>query len=116
MFMVLIDGLPTDSLMPALIGNRVVTTMNQQIMESMNQIDKTAHLLNKIVIPSLKAKHLVVFEKFLEAMKESEELICQSLATDLSAKAGKVKVPLEKMIPPSGNDYYTSDLLLVVLL
>ena len=112
MFMVLIDGLPTDSLMPALIEKSVVTGMNQQTMQSMNnQIEKTAHLLNKIVIPSLKAKVLVVFEKFLEAMKESEELVSQSLATDLSAKAGKLKVSLPKMIPPSGNDYCITDLL-----
>lgn len=117
MFMVLIDGLPTDSLMPALIEKRVVTTTNKEKMDSMSsQIEKTVHLLNKIVIPSLKAKVLLAFEGFLEAVKESEELVCKSLAKDLSAKAGKVKVPLPKMIPPSGNDYCTPDLLHVILL
>lgn len=104
MFMVLIDGLPTDSLMPALIEKRVVTTTNKEKMDSMSsQIEKTVHLLNKIVIPSLKAKVLLAFEGFLEAVKESEELVCKSLAKDLSAKAGKVKVPLPKMIPPSDD-------------
>ena len=111
MFVVLIDGLPIDSLMPALIQESVVTTLNQQKMSQMSsETDKTAHLLNEIVIRSLKAKVLTVFENFLKVMEASEDLTCQSLGKDLSAKVGKVKISLPKIIPPSGNDHYTNTL------
>ena len=106
MFGVLIDSLPIDSLMPTLIAKNVVTRHNQQKMMALTtSIDKTSFLLMNIVIPSLEATGKVtIFDKLLEAMKESEDSTCRSLATDLSSKVGKVvKILSPKIIPPSGN-------------
>ena len=106
MFVVLIDGLPIDSLMPALIAQNVVNIRTKEEMDKKSQTEKTAYILNEIVIRSLKAKVLIVFEKFLEAMGESEDFTCQSLAKELSAKVGKVEISLPKIIPPSGKYHH----------
>ena len=113
MFGVLIDTLPIDSLIPALVAKNVVTNYDKQRMMKMTTpTDKTSFLLLSVVIPSLEATGKVtLFDNLLEAMKQSEDSTCRSLATDLSSKVGKaVKISSPKIIPPSGNiiSYYIS--------
>ena len=107
MFRNLIDGLP-DSLIPALVEKDVVSKPDQELMNEMTRGQKTAYLLNEIVMQLLKEKALTKFESFLEAMEQSEDYTCRSLATDLSTKLGRqVKASFPKIIPPSGNYPYT---------
>ena len=105
MFVRLIDGLPTDSLMPMLISKEVVSGIHQNNMTQQNDnTHKTLYLLNDIVMPSLGVGVLETFEKLLQVMEESKDLTCQSLATELKSKLGcKVEVLLPKIIPPSGS-------------
>lgn len=107
MYVMLIDGLPTDSLVPVLVTKQVVGQLQKERMGQLTRTQKTAYLLNEIVIRSLKAGVLKVFELLLQAMDESEDLTCQSLATDLSTKLGKVEISLPNITPPSGNCCYT---------
>ena len=55
MFRDLIDGLP-DSLIPALVEKDVVSKPDQELMNKMTRGQKTAYLLNKIVMQLLKEK------------------------------------------------------------
>lgn len=106
-FVLLIDGLPIDSLMPSLIQKNVVNGHYKERMDQLTRTRKTAYLLNDIVIPSLKANVLKVFELLLEAMEEAEDITCQSLATELNSRLGKVKISIPDIIPPSGNYHCT---------
>ena len=100
----LIDSLPIDSLMPILKAKNVVTPEEEKIIQQKdgNSV-KADHLLNKIVIPSLQANQQEKFDLFLEAMKEPKSLICQSLATELSAKLERSITRHPKIKPPHGK-------------
>ena len=108
MYVVLIDGLQTDSLIPKLREKTVISSYQHEVMQSkQTRIEKTDYLLKDVLVPSLDAKVLDKFNRFLAALEESEDdLICQSFAKDLGSKLGKVKVSLPKVIPPSGNNIF----------
>ena len=109
MFVRLIDGLPTDSLMPTLISKGVISAVHQNNMKQQtDNTQKTLYLLNDIVIPSLRVDVLKTFEQLLLVMEESKDLTCQSLATELNSRLGhgeghRVEISFPKIIPPSGS-------------
>jgi len=118
MYGVLLDGLPIDDLLPALIQKKVlVRNQSKEINTPSDRIPKNVYLLREIIIPSLKAKVTIKFDLLLQAMEECEDLTCQSLATDLSTICGKrPEISLEKIIPPSGNYCYDINKLCYVVL
>ena len=101
-FVLLTDGMPANSLIPALTAKGVITPREQGIMKlpKRTSTQNTVYLLNEIVIPSLKIGDLQKFEKLLQAMEESEDLTCQSLATELNSR---IKISRTKITPPFGN-------------
>ena len=105
MFVVLTDGMPANSLIPALFAKGVITPREQENMKApqWTSTQNTVYLLNEIVIPSLKIGHLQKFENLLQAMEESEDLTCQSLATELNSRLGRIEISLTKITPPFGN-------------
>lgn len=104
MYAMLTDALPIDFLMPTLRAKNVVTSVEQQALEEKDTCPKKVdYLLTGIIIPSLRAKRVDKFNLFLEALKEPKDLMCQSLATELGAKLGEVKISHAKIIPPSGK-------------
>lgn len=105
MFVVLTDGMPANSLIAALFAKGVITLHQQAYMKAPQRTStqNTVYLLNEIVIPSLKIGDLQKFEKLLQAMEESEDLTCQSLATELNSKLGRIEISHTKITPPFGN-------------
>ena len=105
MYPLLIGGLPIDSLMSTLRAKNVVTSSEQQTLEQMNtRRSKVTHLLNSIIIPSLQTNQLEKFDLLLEAMKEPNNLICKSLATELDSKLERRSISSHpKAKPPSGK-------------
>lgn len=80
-----ITNLPIDSILGQLLAKKVILSREKEIIESkLLQSERMEHLLDKIIIPSLKNGLSIKFKGFLEVLEDSGD----SIMIDMAQKLG----------------------------
>ena len=76
--------LPINSILSALLANKVITRREKEIMEIKPiQSARVEYLLDKVIAPSLEHKIGIKYKKFLEVMENSGDVMFENMAKKL---------------------------------